>query len=111
MIGDRQSASPSLRHDRSIEITQQRESVIIGDRQHRDLGQRQSILTIDPLCVLNGSYTFGQRIAGKERHVHDRTPLYAVLIAVGSLWINIALEIAVIPRVRIDQASNGAMLG
>src|SRR6185312_13819698 len=51
-----------------------------------------------------------QRIAGINRHVGDRSPLHAVRRTIAALRIRVARRVAIVVRIRINDAANGAVL-
>jgi hypothetical protein len=54
--------------------------------------------------------TFGsERIAAVQRHILDRAALYGVARAEAPFGVGVALSIAVIARIRINQAADGAV--
>src|SRR3712207_7335118 len=55
-------------------------------------------------------YTTLFRSAGEERHVRDRAALRAPLVAPGALRVDVAVEVAVVARVRVDEAADRAAL-
>ena len=63
------------------------------------------------LGVLGGADAGRQRVAGINRHVHDAAALHAVLGTAGPCGKDFALEVAVVVRVGIDEAADGAVLG
>ena len=109
VIGDRQRAPPVLRRDRPAKRLQQRQRIAVRDREHRDfqdclrVGDRQ--LTAARLRSPPGR----QRIARVNRHVDHTAPLNAELRSEGPSRIHVSLVIAVVTRVRIDQASHRTM--
>ena len=51
-----------------------------------------------------------ERIAGMNRHVHDAAALHALLRPERSLRIHVARVVAVVSRVRVDEAGDRAVL-
>src|SRR5207237_8700301 len=50
------------------------------------------------------------RIAGMDGDLHHAASLHSVLGAEGAAGVNVAGEVAVLPRIGIDQAGDGAIL-
>ncbi len=109
MIGERQAAARLARRDRALEARQQLGRVGIGDRQRRNLEDRRRGLAGQPPGVGGGAHARGQRIARIGRHVLHRAALHRVFGAPAAARIGIILGIAVIARIRIDQAADRAM--
>ena len=65
----------------------------------------------EPLRVFGGADAGRRRVAGVERHVHDASPLHPVGRAVGTLGIDVALTVAVVGRIGVDQTPDGPVLG
>ena len=64
-----------------------------------------------PLRIRGRADAGRERIAGMHRHVHHRAALRAVLVAIRALRIDVALEVAVVARIGVDDAADRAMLG
>ena len=111
VIGEGQSAAPGGRRHRSRQFRQQRLRVAVGNRHHRNLHQGGGVLEGQALGVLRRADSRSQRIAGINRHVHHASALRAVGVAERALGEDVALEIAVVVGVGVDQASDGAVLG
>ena len=79
--------------------------------QDRNRGERGGVVEIEALGRVRRPDVRGQGIAGEERHVGHRTALDTAVHAVGAGGIDVALHIAVVPRVGVDQAADGAALG
>ena len=110
VIGQRQCAAPSRGRHRAAQRLQQRRGVGPGDRQHRNLQQGLRVLDRQPLGARRGADAGGQWIAGILLHVGDRAALHAFRRAPAAFGISVALGVAVIVRVGIDQAADRAML-
>ena len=107
MIGRR--AAQFFGGERALQRGEQRFGVAIGDGQDGNLGDRRCVLYGKALHVALGGDARRERVAGIERHVGDAAALDAVLIAHGTLREDIAVEIAILVRVGIDNAPNRAM--
>src|SRR5262249_49409707 len=110
VIGDWQRAAPCLGSDRPIQSPEQRERVCIRDGKHRYLHYDIRVLPRDSLGSLNCAPARGKRVAGMDRHIHNRAALHALLGPVCALGVYIALEISVVPGVGIDDAADRPML-
>ena len=110
VIGDRQAAPEVLRRQRSPHSLQKRLGVGIGDGQGGDVQQRRRRLARQTFGVLGRADARRQRIARIDHHLLDRAALDPVGGAQRPLGVGIALAIAVISRIGIDQGPDGAML-
>ena len=110
VVGDRESPAPRRRRDRPLHRTQQRQGVRVGYGQHRDLHDGRRFLDRVTLGVGGGALERRQWIARIERHVLHRPALYPVLHPVGTVGIDIALEVAVVSRIGIEDGADGAVL-
>ncbi len=111
MVGDGQRAAPALGRHRTFERRQQRLGVAIGNGQYRNLSEGDGFTQRQPLGVLGGADAGGERVAGINGHVHHAAALYAVRRTIRAVGIGVALVVAVVARVGINQAADGAMLG
>ena len=112
VVGERQRAAPGRRRRRRRRSAlQQRLRIGVGDRQHRDLHQRRRFLERRPLGVLGGADAGRQRIARIHRQVHHRAALRRAIAAPAARGVDVALEEAVVARIRVDQAADRAVLG
>src|ERR1700733_227798 len=110
VIGNAQRSSPCFRSDRTVEGLEQRQSVSTRDRKDGDLHYHVGVFAADPFGTLDGPNPGCQRIAGMYRHVHNGTALDSLPWSVRPLRVNVALKIAVVPWVRVDQAPDRSML-
>ena len=60
--------------------------------------------------AFGGSDSGSERIAGIKRHIHHAAALHPVARTPRARGKSVALNIAIISRIRIDQAAHGAML-
>ena len=111
VIGNRQRSAPFLRRYGTRYRTQQRESIPVGDRQNGDLRQGGDVFAVQTPGRGSRADAGSERIAGILRHVHDRAALRAAVIAEGSLRVDVALEVAIVVRVGVDEATDGAVFG
>ena len=111
VVREGQRPSPALGGDRALEGLQEGPGVRVGDRHHGDLRERLRVLPVQPLRVRGGPDTGRQRIARVERHVRHRSALRAPLVAPRPLRVDVALEVAVVPRVGVDEAAHRPVLG
>ena len=111
VIGDRKRAAPIGRSDRTSEVAQQRKRVAVRNRQHRDLRDHVDIFSVEALRIRGRAHAGRERIAGMDRHIHHRSALRAVFVAVGAFRIDVSLVVAVVTRIGVDDAANRAVLG
>ena len=90
---------------------EQRLGVRPGDRQHRDLGQGRRLVERDAVDPVDRARARRGRVARVERHVHHRAALDAVGAPVAALRVGVADEEPVVPRVGVEDAADGAVLG
>ena len=110
MVRDRQHAAEIGRGHAPASRFQQGFGVRIGDRQGRDLQNGFSRLAGEALGVLGRADAGGERIAGIDHHLLDRAALHALGRTLAALRPDVVRAVAVIRRVRIDQAADGAVL-
>ncbi len=82
----------------------------VRDRHHRDLHDRRRVLAIEALRVRVGADARRERIARVDRHVHHAPALHAVLRTVRPVRERLALREAIVLRVGVDEAADGAVL-
>src|SRR5256885_1676587 len=111
VIREGQGTAPTLRPYRSLQSFKQILRVSVGNRKNRDVSEGLHIFQSQALCVLGGSYGRGERIAGMDGHIHDAAALHSIRWTPRSLRKDIAFKIAVVPGIRVDQASYRAVLG
>ena len=118
VVGDGQRAAPRLGCDRAPEVAQQRLGVAVGDRQNGNARERQRFVGRQAggivgraLGVQRRAHSGRERVAGIGRHVHHAAALGAVRRPVSALRINVAAIVAVVPRVGVNDAADGAVLG
>ena len=110
VVGQRQRPPPGRRRNRAFQRFQKRLGVAPRDRQHRDLHDRGRFLPVQPLGVGRGAGPRGQRIARVLGHVQHRAQLHAVLLPEGALRVGVALVVAVVARVRVEDRAHGPLL-
>ena len=111
VIRDRKRPAPRVRRHRSAQRLQQRKRIGVRDRHHRNLHQRRRLFARQALGVLGGADVGGERVAGEDGHVEDGAALGAEFGTPGALRIHVTLRVAVVSRIRVDQASDGAAFG
>ena len=112
VIRNRQRAAPFDRRHRTAKRGQQRLRVAVRDRQHRDLGQALRILPIETLRVGGGPDAWRERIARPRRgEVEHAAPLHTGRRSHRPLREHVVHEVAVVSRIRIDDAADRAVLG
>ncbi|CAM5604922.1 hypothetical protein RLIN73S_06790 [Rhodanobacter lindaniclasticus] len=110
VVGQRQGAAPGGGRHRSAQRLQQRRGVGPGNRQHRDLQQRFRVLDRQPLGTGGGTDAGRERVARILLHVGHRAALHAFGGAPAAVGPGVALGVAVLVRVGIDQAADRAVL-
>ena len=111
MIGLGQGTAPGFGDDFSLERRQQRLRVGVGNGQDGNFGDGLCIFQIEPLRVFRGADAGGERIARIKRHIHHAAALHAVARTPGTVGENVALRVAIVRGIGIDEASDRAMLG
>src|SRR4030095_12830306 len=94
----------------AFQLAEDRRRVAIRNRQHRDLQDRLRILDAILLPAGLAPPPRRERIAGVDRHVHDAAALRAKLGAIWAAGIDIARVVTVIAGIRVDQATDRAVL-
>ena len=110
VIGDRQCAAPVGGATWPSKRREEHLGVGIGDGQRGNLQDGGCLGDLQPLGVLGRADARGQRIAGIERHVGDRSALDPMGRAHRAGRIGFIDRIAVIGRIGIDDAADRAML-
>ena len=111
VVRDPESAAPLVGRRRAGERREQRLGVAVRDRQHGNLGNRLRLGGGQALCVLGRAHARRERVARIHRHVHHAAALHAIPGPPRPVGIDIALGVAVIPGVRVDEAADRAVLG
>ena len=109
-VRDRQRSAPRLRRNRTLECGEKRPRVRVRDREHRDLRDRLRVLPVEALRIGGRADAGRQRVAGVQRHVCHAAALHALLRTERALRVDLALEVAVVPGVRINDAGERAPL-
>src|SRR5216117_3787392 len=111
VIREGQGTAPTLRSYRSLQSFEQILCVSIGNRKNRNASEGLRVLQSQALRVFGSSYLRSQWVAGMDRYIHDAAALHPIWWTPRSLRICITFKIAVVPGIRIDQASHCAVLG
>ena len=112
MIGNWQSAPPQLRSHRPTQRSQQRLGIAIGNWQNGDLGNTRCIFNGKTLRVSRRTDTRSEGVTGTGRwEIHYAAALNAVCRPHRSLRKYIVREVAIIGRIRVDQATNRPVFG
>lgn len=111
VVSDGQRAPPRLRRDWPAELGQERLSVAVADRKHRDLGEGLRIGDGEASGAGLGGPTGRERVAGVGGHVHDAAALHALRRPHRALGVHVVHEVPVVARVGVDDAADGAVLG
>ena len=109
MISERQRATKRLRCNGSTERFEQWRRVGIGDRQHRNFRDGLGFFARQPLRVLGGANAGSQRIARIHRRIQHAAALRTIGRPPAALRIRVALIIAVVARVGINQTADRAV--
>jgi hypothetical protein len=97
--------------DRPAERREQRLGVGVGDGKNGDLRDRLRVGEGEPLRALRRTDAGCERVARIERHVGDAAALHAGGWTHRAGGEDAASREAVVPRIGVDQAADGAMLG
>ncbi len=111
VIGDAEAAAPPFRSHPAGQRSKKWLRVGVGDRQHRNLGNRGSFFHFKTLGVFRGSNARRERIPWIERHVSDAAALDPIERAKRSGGKCFAADEPILMRVGVNQAANGAVLG
>ena len=111
VVGDGQRAAPRGRRDGAAERPQQRERVGVGDGEDGNLRERRGVFAVEARGLSGRADAGRQGVAGEERHVGDRAALRAPLVAPRAFRVDVALKVAVVARVGVDEATDGPALG
>ena len=111
VIRDRQRAAPRLGRDRTFQSLEQLHAVAIRHRLHRNRRERFDLVHRNPLDARLRRTARRRRIARIPRHVHHAAALNHAGAAERTVGIDLALEVAVFVRIRIDDAGDRAVLG
>ena len=110
VIGDRQSPGPPGRRGPAADRGEQRLRIGPGERLNWNRRERRRLGSVEPLRVLRRADPGGQRVADEERHVHHAPALHALPRAEWTGRVGVPRVIAVVLRVRVDEAAHGAVL-
>src|ERR1017187_2272025 len=110
VIREGQRAAPRLGRDGARESLQERQRVGPRERQDGNLRERRRVLAVEALRVLRRADAGRERVAREDRHVRDRAALRPGLVSEAALRIRVALEIAVVPRIGVDEPTPGPVL-
>ena len=110
VIGDRQRAPPFFRRKGTFQRREQGLGVAVGQRQHRDFGERLDLVQVKPFRARPSAHSRSEWITRISRHIHHAATLHAVLVAQAAFGEDVALEVTIVTRVGIDQATDRAVL-
>ncbi len=111
VIGDGEAAAPPLRSHPAAQRSKKWLRVGIGDRQHRDFGNRGSVFHLQTFGVFCGADSRRERIPWIERHVRDAAALGSIGRTKRSGGKCFTADESILMRVGVNQAANGAVLG
>src|SRR5271157_5056412 len=109
-ISDGQSAAPIVRSRRPGNGCQQRLRVTVGNRQHGNLRDRLCFRQRQPLRVLRGTDSRREWVAG-ILSVHHAAALNTFFGAIRTGGKLLALEVTVVSRIGVNDATHGSMFG
>ena len=109
-VGDRQGAAPRRRRDAAAHGREQRLGVAVGNRQRGNLRQRLGVRECEARRAGDRRLTRCERVAGVHRQVERTAALHAVLVAHRAIGEHLVHEVAVIARIGVDDAADGAVL-
>ncbi len=103
-------AAKAFRRDGTFQRGEQGFGIAVGNRKYGNFGDRRRVFDGQPLNIALGANARRERIAGIDRHVQHAAALHAVFIAHGTFGKDVVLEVAVVARIRIDDAADGTVL-
>src|SRR5690348_15483496 len=110
VIRQGQSAAPIPRSHGPAERLQQWLRVCVRDREDRNLCDGLRIFTTQTLRIRSCADSRSERITGIAHEVHHATALHAIGRTHRTFRKHRLFEISVVVRIRIDEASDGAVL-
>src|SRR5262245_24213266 len=111
VIRDGKGAAPGRWCYRTVQGAEERQSVRVGDRQNWNFRWcRSRIFHVEAFRARSGANTGSQRVTGVKRQVGNRPSLRTCFVSPCALRVYVACKIAVVARIRIDDAANSAML-
>src|SRR5262245_37765365 len=111
VIRDGKGAAPGRWCYRTVQGAEERQSVRVGDRQNWNFRWcRSRIFHVEAFRARSGANTGSQRVTGVKRQVGNRPSLRTCFVSPCALRVYVACKIAVVARIRIDDATNSAML-
>src|SRR6266478_6029185 len=111
VIGDGEAAAPLLRSHPAAQRSKKWLRVGIGDRQHRNFGNRGSVFHLQTFGVFRGSNVRCEGVARIVRHVGDAAALDSIGGTICACRKGLPFDKSVFMRVGVDQAANGTVLG
>ena len=108
-VGDRQCAAPFDGRHRAFDGVEQRLGVAMADRQRRNRRHRGRFVPREPLGAFDGRPARGQQVARVQRQIHHGAALHAGGVLVRPLRVRLALVVAVVAGIRVDEAADGAV--
>ena len=111
VVRRRQRSPPGFRRDRALQPLQQLDAVAIRHRLNRNRREGFDLVDGNPLDTALRRTARRGRIAGIARHVHHAAALNHAPAAERTFGIHVALGVAVLVWIRVDDAGDGAVLG
>ena len=109
VIGEAEATAVFPGDKRSLERGNDLARVAVGDREGWYFEDHRRRRAREALGVRGRADARGQRIAGIGRHILDRAALNAGLGPTTAAWIDVRFCVAVVRRIGIDEAADGAM--
>ena len=110
-VSDGKASAPCRGHHRACDCSKKRLGVGVGNRKDGNFRQRGSILDGEALGVGGCADSRSQRIAHEFGAVLHAAALHSLFRTPGTLGVGDARGIAIVTRVRINNATDSAMLG
>ena len=110
-VGDGQRAAPLRRCDGSLDGVEKRAGIAVADRQGRDRWHCRRFVPREPPGAFDRGPPRCEQVARVQREIQDRAALHAARTLPRSLGIDLALIVAVVGGVGVDQASDRPVLG
>ena len=110
MISERQRALPTVGHDTARHWLQDLRGITIRYWKRRNLEDGWRSLPGQPLSVRRSGNAGGQGIAGMDALILHRSTLHAGCGTPAAGGIDVALGVAIVGRIGIDQAADRSLL-
>ena len=102
-------AAPWFRNYRAGQGGEQGLRIRVGERKCGDFREYFHVAQGQSLCVFRRAHAWSERIARIERHIHHAAPLHAVFRAPRAVRKSVSVEVAIVARIGINEASHRAV--